>query len=126
MVLYESSFLNISHDNEMGTLSCVWTGFQTDEGIKEAGAIILGIIEEKGVKKILNDNRLVKGSWKDVASWVNEDWFPAIIKAGVTKFAWIYSKDIFARYSAKKAAGNTEIIKVFENVEDARRWLETG
>lgn len=126
MVLYESSFLQITYDSEAGTLVCVWTGYQTDDGIKEAGAIIISIVKEKNVKKILNDNQLVQGSWKEVASWVNEEWFPAIMEAGVTQFAWIYSKDIFARYSAKKAAGTTEIIRVFGSVDDARRWLRAG
>lgn len=126
MVLYESRFLHITHDSETDILSCVWIGYQTDEGIKEAGAIIIDIIKDKRIKKILNDNQLVQGSWKEVAGWVNEDWFPAIMEAGVTQFAWIYSKDIFARYSAKKAAGNTVIIEVFGTVEDAKRWLGAG
>jgi hypothetical protein len=126
MVLYETRFLHIVHNSDTGILQCVWTGYQTEEGIKEAGQAIINIIKEKGVKKILNDNQLVKGSWKEVAGWVNEDWFPAIMEAGVTRFAWVYSKDVFARYSARKAAGNTKIIKLFSKVEDAKQWLEVG
>lgn len=126
MVLYETDYIHITYKTETGTLCCVWVGRQTEEGIKSAGAIIIKIIEEKSVKKILNDNRQVKGSWKDVAGWVNEEWFPAIIRAGVTHFAWILSTNIFARYSARKAAGKTKIIKSFTKEDEATRWLEKG
>lgn len=124
MVLYEKSHLHITYETDTGILQCVWIGDQTDEGIKTAGAVIINIIQENRITKILNDNRQVKGSWKDVAVWVNEDWFPAITNAGVNRFAWIYSTDVFARFSARKAAGNTAIVKFFKKVEDAVEWLE--
>lgn len=126
MVLHDSSNLKITYNDDTETLYCLWIGRQTEDGVKGAGDVIINIVIERGIKKILNDNRLVKGSWKDVAGWVNEIWFPQIIAAGITHFAWIYSKDIFARYSARKATGSTRIIKVFKEVEQAERWLQTG
>lgn len=126
MVLFDKSHLHITYGTEKGILQCVWIGDQTEEGIKAAGETIIEIIKEKGITKILNDNRLVKGSWKNVAVWVNEDWFPAITAAGVTQFAWIYSTDVFAKYSARKAAGTIAIVKFFKKVEDAVQWLESS
>ena len=46
-----------------------------------------------------------------------------MIKAGLKHFAWVFSRDIFAELSAKKAMPANDIVKSFNDLEDARKWL---
>jgi hypothetical protein len=121
-MLYTTTYIEIDYSEDTGILTCVWLGYQTDESIINTGAVILNVIKEKKVTKIFNDNREVKGLW--LHDWTREVWFPSIIEAGILKFAWIYSNNIFARMSGKKAAGQTKVVKAFSSAEEAYAWLQ--
>lgn len=125
MVLYSATNVKIEYCDKSGILSCIWSGFQTDEVIIESGEKILVIILDKNIKKIFNDNRNVKGLWLD--EWARQTWFPRVINSGVKRFAWIYSENTFARISAKRAAGGERVkgfvIKEFDNTNEAYNWL---
>ena len=88
-----------------------------------AGGTILDLLKKKKVVKVLNDNTLVTGPWQDAAEWTATVWFPDMIKAGLKHFAWVFSRDIFAELSAKKAMPANDIVKSFNDLEDARTWL---
>jgi hypothetical protein len=88
-----------------------------------AGATIIDLLKKKGAKKVLNDNTLVTGPWQEAAEWTATVWFPDMIKAGLGHFAWVFSRDIFAELSAKKAMPANDIVKSFNDLEEARKWL---
>ncbi|MBT1688897.1 hypothetical protein KK078_20175 [Fulvivirgaceae bacterium PWU37] len=126
MLLYDASNVRIEYQEESGILVCVWIGFQTDEQIAVTGQVILDLIHERRITKILNDNREVIGLWAD--EWTRDVWFPKVRESGVKKFAWIFSENIFARMSARRAAiaGTTTrplTIRDFRTTDAAMKWL---
>jgi hypothetical protein len=121
--LLKAKNIEISYDPANKYMYCNWIGFQNKHSIMTTGAAILDLVKKKRISKVLNDNTLVTGPWQEAAEWTSTVWFPDMIKAGLKHFAWIFSDNIFAELSAKKAMPATDIIKAFNGLEEARQWL---
>lgn len=123
--LYAEQNLEISYDPVHKFLYCNWVGFQNKALVTAGGAVMLRLLKEKECCKILNDNRLVTGPWQEAADWTSQVWFPSMIDAGLTYFAWIFSPNIFAKLSAIKAMPATDVVTSFDNYDEALAWLIT-
>ena len=121
--LFKAKNIEISYDPTNRYIYCNWIGYQNKESIMTSGAIILDLLKQKRVSKVLNDNTLVTGPWRDAAEWTATVWFPAMIKAGLKNFAWIFSKNLFSELSAKMAMPESDVVKSFNGLEEARQWL---
>jgi hypothetical protein len=121
--LFKAKNIEISYDPTHKYMYCNWIGFQNKQSIMSTGAIILDLVKQKRISKVLNDNTLVTGPWQDAAEWTSTVWFPDMIKAGLKHCAWIFSDNIFAELSAKRAMPANEFIKSFNGLEEARQWL---
>ena len=121
--LFKAKNIEITYDAANKYMYCNWIGFQNKQSIMASGAIILDLLKKKGTAKVLNDNTQVTGPWQEAAEWTATVWFPDMIKAGLRHFAWVFSQNIFAELSAKKAMPANEIVKSFNGLEEARQWL---
>jgi hypothetical protein len=121
--LHKAKNLEVSFEPTHKYLYCNWLGFQNKESIMSSGKIILDLLKEKNCSKVLNDNTQVTGPWQEAAEWTATQWFPAMEKAGLKYFAWIFSSNIFAELSAKKAMPSSQIVKSFNSLNEARAWL---
>jgi hypothetical protein len=122
-VLWENPSLRISLEKESQILICEWMGSQTLESIQSGGAIILQKLSEKRVTAVLNDNSSVQKQWEEAVDWTTNNWFPAMRSAGLRNFAWLLSKDIFARVSAKRAGESLPFVRYFHSYNEAYNWL---
>lgn len=121
--LIKSKNIEISYDATNKYLHCNWIGFQNKQLIMDSGALILEHLKKKHAENVLNDNTQVTGTWQDAAEWTATVWFPEMIKAGLRHFAWVFSPNIFAELSAKKAMPANDIVKSFSGIDEARKWL---
>jgi hypothetical protein len=122
-LLYEAKNLEISYDPVHQFVYCNWIGFQNKEMIIKSGAVILDLFKEKGYSKVLNDNTEVTGPWQEAAEWTANVWFPSMIAAGLKHFAWIFSPNLFAELSAKKAMPVSDVVRSFNSYREAYDWL---
>ena len=120
--LYSAKNIEIGRA-EAGYLYCDWIGYQNKESIMKTGDVILDLVKKNKVTHVLNDNTRVSGPWQEASQWTADVWFPNMFQAGLQKFAWVLSPNIFAELSAKQAMPNTESVKAFGNLEEARNWL---
>lgn len=121
--IYLAANIEISYHTKDGILYCDWIGHQSEDKLKEAGEKIIQVLTEKNCSTVLNDNTRVIGHWYHSVDWTNTDWFPRMVQAGLTKFAWICSDDVFTQLSAKRAIPQNEIVRVFNNHDEALKWL---
>jgi hypothetical protein len=122
-MLHTERNIEIAYDRENGLLHCNWIGFQNKESIMKSGEKILECLMRKKVNKVLNDNTLVTGPWHEAAEWTVTNWFPRMEKAGLQHFAWIFSNNIFAELSAKKAMPSSKVVRSFADIKPAKDWL---
>jgi len=123
-MLFSAKNIEISYDTTHRFLYCNWIGFQNKESIFNAGARMIELLHKLQIHKVLNDNTLVTGPWQESADWTNSVWFPQMVEAGLTHFAWISSGNIFANLSARRAIPTTNVIvRVFSSYPEAYTWL---
>ena len=126
--LYEDEYIEIQYDSENHWIYSNWQNYQKLHTVQKKKKKMLAFLKEKNCSKVLNDNRLVKGTWSFASDWVAKDWFPRMIEAGLNQFAWIYSPDAFSKFSTDKSAKNTEgdIIMTFNSIEEGKAWLKSA
>jgi hypothetical protein len=122
-IIFTDKSIQIAYNKEHNYLHCHWIGFQNKDSIMRCGEKILEILQKRPSSKVLNDNTLVTGPWHEAAEWTVVNWFPRMEKAGLQHFAWIFSPNIFAELSAKKAMPSTGVVKSFYDIEAAKTWL---
>lgn len=74
---------------------------------------------------MLNDTRLVIGSWNHSLEWVLQEWSPNAAKAGLKHFAMITTPETFADSSAAAFYANLKAFQagVFDDMDNAKQWL---
>ncbi len=125
-VLLTKKNLVVTYDDVRNYLHLEWIGFQRiEEDIMAGGNEIVKILKSlPQCSNILNDNTKVSGAWSKGADWTKEVWFPAMISAGMKKFAWVFPSNIFAEISAKKSMPDNDLVTKFSTIADAERWLK--
>lgn len=124
--LLKEKNLEIVYDSDSQIMYCNWIGFQNKEKIMSSGEQILQQLKKKNCSKVLNDNTDVTGPWQDAAEWTAKEWFPRMEQAGLKQFAWVFSANIFAELSAKKAKPDSDIVTTFNSRYDADQWLKSA
>jgi hypothetical protein len=126
-MVFEEKFLTLEFDNNNNWIYANWKGYQTVEGIKAGCNKMLEIVKTKGCEKILNDNTKVLGTFTATSEWAADYWFPQLINAGLKSFAWVYSPDVFGKFSIQKTIelSKDSPIQTFGNINEAKNWLNS-
>jgi hypothetical protein len=103
-------------------------GFLKSPEFKQIAEHSLVLVQETGFSKILVDTSRIKIIQQENQQWVNEEWFPRAVKAGVTHMAFLIPQDYFGKVSVestnKRMCQRGDIdIQYFTDLKTARRWL---
>lgn len=123
---YEGDFITIHYQPEGHYMDVDWKGYQNYDSVTKGCEIMLDLMQKNNCQLVLNDNTSVKGNWSEASDWGAEVWFPAMAKAGLKKFAWIYSPSTFSRIAAGKSLPDEyDIVQVafFDEKNAAEQWL---
>lgn len=125
---YHDSTITLSYNKEYNRIDANWTGFQNLESVQSGCIRMLNMLIKNKVYKVLNNNIHVLGNWSEASDWGAAEWFPAMEKAGLRYFAWIYSPSVFSQLSARKSVDTLtgEIVaQFFTEVADAEKWINS-
>jgi len=122
-ILSTAENIQIMLDSESHILYCRWFGPQQPGVIQESATTILRLIIRYKIERILNDNTDVTGPYLDSSDWMATHWFPEVMREGVTHFAWVLSRNIFAEISALEAMPKSEKVCPFKSTQEALLWL---
>ncbi|WP_216726627.1 STAS/SEC14 domain-containing protein [Hymenobacter siberiensis] len=85
------------------------------------------LLEKHAFQRILNDKRDTGGDWSEALPWLEYEWMPKAVAAGLRAIAYILSPNLDAQIVSHKfveAVQGQIQISLFTNEEDAREWLE--
>jgi hypothetical protein len=103
-----------------------WQGWARPEEFQAANdALIQAITDHRGTK-VLGDSRQIKVIQKTDQEWVNRDWFPRILAAGLTRMALVLPASGLAKMNIDDLVGRVADrldVAYFATLEDARMWL---
>ncbi|TGE17792.1 hypothetical protein [Hymenobacter elongatus] len=124
-ILQELPYLDIHYDYRNEWIYAEWRGDITFERAKEGGEALVSFVESEGCTKLLNDNALVTDMWLEAPEWQAMNIFPRLHAAGLLYIAWVYSPNLYSRFSADRAidAIVQPVTLPFEDMTIAKGWL---
>ncbi|WP_207436280.1 STAS/SEC14 domain-containing protein [Sabulibacter ruber] len=116
-------------DTGLKAVVATYDGFLKHPEFREIAETSLALIQQSGYSKILVDTRQTRVIQQESQQWINQEWFPKAIKAGVTHMAFLTPEDFFGKVSVestnKSAVQSGDIvINYFTNLDSARQWLQ--
>lgn len=118
---------HVSFAPEVPCTVMVWRGYHTSTSFRQKNEEVLAALSAHRTAKLLCDIRhfLLIDSIDQV--WLNENWLPRALAAGLRQCAIITPLYYFNRVAVQSVVGriDAQILQVqyFESVKRARRWL---
>ncbi|TGE27334.1 SpoIIAA family protein [Hymenobacter metallicola] len=124
-ILQELPYLDVYYDYTNEWIYAEWRGEITFERAQEGGEVVLQLVQLEHATKLLNDNSQVTGMWLEAPEWRQMNVFPRLHTAGLSYVAWVYSPDLYSRFSVDRAisAVNQPVALPFEDMQMAKNWL---
>jgi stage II sporulation SpoAA-like protein len=103
-----------------------WQGWAKSQEFRAANdALVQAIVDHQG-SKVLGDSRQIKVIQTADQDWVNRDWFPRILAAGLTRMALVLPNSGLAKMNiddmVSRVAERLDTA-YFASLDDARKWL---
>ncbi len=107
----------------------IWQGYATSAEFRAANERILGVIAEHKAAKLLGDvARFVLIGMEDQA-WLNNDWIPRAMAAGLRHVALVQPSYYFNKVAVESVGAKLDPARVelafFGDISAAREWLAT-
>lgn len=121
---YSETYLKTFRDDK-GYIYVAWLGYLTLDQIKNGCELILSLVQSSHSHLMMVDHRSMNGTWSQSLKWLDTNFMPRLLDAGIKKIAFIYSKDPATQYSLNRFLElNDEYqAQVFTNQKTAESWL---
>lgn len=104
-----------------------WAGHITASNVVTACKAYLEIVERHSCRGLLNDKTDVTGDWAEANDWLEFEWTPRSMRAGLRCLAHVYSNNMFSRLSARdlymRLQPRLDMQNFFDR-ESALSWLQ--
>ncbi len=130
MIYFKEPYVTVSWDEEIQAVILQWQGFISLPKIQTGLNKALELFEQKGQSNWLADTSQLSPVSKEIDQWVNEEWVPRAIVAGIKNMAMVIPKSALARMgieaSMSKAPTDNEVtMAFFDSQLSAKRWLRS-
>lgn len=123
---FGNTYLTVGFDAQNQWIYNDWRGMLTTDNVMQGCRGVLELLELTHCPHILNDNRGVIGSWNQANDWIEKEWMPKALAAGLTRFAHVVAPGIFGQLSAEEMhlrVGQRFEMRLFQDFNQAKAWL---
>ncbi|MCP4542072.1 MAG: hypothetical protein GY832_33515 [Chloroflexi bacterium] len=129
MAYFDESYLAIRWDEGTRCVVMRWKkavhGQEFRIGLEKG----LELVKEKTASRWLADVRNIDALSEDDQEWSNGNWFPRVLSAGIKRNALIVPTSTLRQIAIEAIMSKVEGIDLetayFDNVEQAKRWLDS-
>jgi SpoIIAA-like len=103
-----------------------WQGWAKPAEFQAANDALIQAIKDHHGSRVPGDSRLIKVIQKSDQDWVNRDWFPRILAAGVTRMALVLPASGLAKMNIDELVSRVADrldVAYFATLDEARDWL---
>ncbi|MBA9076759.1 hypothetical protein [Rufibacter quisquiliarum] len=126
---FDRTFYVVEHNQGLGVIDTLWYGYASQQDLKNACGLGLEVLEKSTCAYKLNDNSQLSGPWSDAVGWLEKEWLPRAMQAGLRYLAHVAN-----RHSYGEVAG--EVLRIsqigeqleycmFYSREEALAWLKS-
>ncbi|HVJ93875.1 MAG TPA: hypothetical protein VM580_28995 [Labilithrix sp.] len=127
MVYFDESFLTIFWEPEDRIVRAQWKSQVDGAGMRRGLEAGLAVITEKKARRWLVDSTTLEMIDPADVKWVNDNWIPRAVKAGLASMAFVLAKKVVMQMSMKSFIARIDDRELgnayFDNVDAARQWL---
>jgi len=120
----------VTYDRDVPCVVMVWRGYHDSASFRANNWRVLAALIEHGASQLLGDVRhflLIGATDQD---WLNREWLPRVIEAGLTTCALVVPVYYFNRVAVNTVVermGTSAVrVEYFDAPEPARRWLQSA
>ena len=103
-----------------------WHGNLTAEEVVRGVTAGTRLLPTHPFTRILNDKRETSGDWSEALPWLEYEWLPLAVAAGIRAVAYLLSPDLKSQIVSQEFMDNIGRqlhTALFLHEEPARRWL---
>ena len=120
-------FYVIEYLPALNIVDTLWYGYSSQADLRKAMQLGLELHQEVGCPYKINDNSLYTGPWADAVEWLQKEWLPAAVKAGVRYLAHVAPLHSFGETAGEvmevSAIGKQLSFCMFQTKDEAITWL---
>src|SRR4051812_1135849 len=117
----------VTYDHDVPCVVMDWHGYFSSSEFRAANERVLVVVQATGATRLLGDITHFVLIGADDQAWLNENWIPRLIAAGVRRCALVQPTYYFNRVAVENVSrqvdSNRLAIGYFGDREAARRWL---
>ncbi|WP_066833634.1 hypothetical protein [Rufibacter ruber] len=102
---FDRTFYVVEHNQGLGVIDTLWYGYASQQDLKNACGLGLEVLEKSTCAYKLNDNSQLSGPWSDAVGWLEKEWLPRAMQAGLRYLAHVAN-----RHSYGEVAG--EVLRI--------------
>ncbi len=127
--VFNKTFYEIEYNKDLNIIDTIWYGYSSQLDLKKACAIGLDLTQKVKCPYKLNDNTLFTGPWDSSVAWLEKEWLPKAIAAGVRYLAHVAHPDSFGETAGQvmqtSLIGKHLLVSIFSSREAAIAWLKS-
>ncbi len=123
---FDKVYLTIEFDQSNNWIYNNWVGVLPTDKVIQGCQATIDLLQDHRCPHMLNDNRLVVGSWNSANDWIAQNWVPKVLALGLKRFAHVVSPGIFGQASAAEMVtrvGTQLEMRLFQDIDLAKAWL---
>lgn len=93
--------LYVTIQRKQDYIEAKWQGHITADDVVCAAQAFLELLREDPCSKLLNDKSEVTGDWQEANDWLQFEWLPQVLGAGLRYMAHVYSFSMFSKLAAR-------------------------
>ena len=112
---------------ETALLYISWHGQLTATEIIRGVEGAMELLAAHPFRRVLNDKRDTGGDWSEALPWLQYEWRPQAVTAGIRAIAYLLSPDLNAQFVSREfgeAMKGQIQVALFTSETRARRWLQ--
>jgi len=118
---------HVSYDPDIAGVYMAWRGYHTSAAFRTQNEQVLDVFARHRARKILCDIRYFVLIGATDQAWLNADWLPRAVDAGLSTCALVapvfHFNKVAVKTVAERIAPGAVTVEYFESPEMARRWL---
>lgn len=129
MIYFDEPWLTVHWDESCQAVWMEWKSYVEGDDARHGLDAGLALFQRKHTSRWLADVRLLGPVRQVDQQWINRDWFPRAIAAGLRFMATVVPKSAIARMSVKQIMSKVNDVDIvnsnFPDLEQARSWLRS-
>jgi SpoIIAA-like len=105
-----------------------WQGWADETEFRAANSAIVDAITDHHGSRALGDCRSMKVTKQSDQEWIDREWFPRVVAAGLTRMALVIPTSGLAKMNVEdmvaRVPNTTLQVGYFATLEEARIWLK--